>query len=424
MQLKKIFISVISIATVSAGLGATTVNADTVSEKNSQIEIKRIESNSLLKQVNEAQNQVAKLNNQVSEKVIAIDNAQTKIKDTSDQIETLGKQIDKKKVEISDRKENLKDQVRSLQSASNNSVTGNTFLDFVLGSSSLSDLIGRTFTVNKLNNASQTALQSVQKATKELDDLKDQESTKKDQLVATKNQLETDRDQLESLKVQAQTSADNLSSQLEAHKDEIAQLQSELSNAIAAANAAKAEKSKEQAQEQVRQSEASASTAVAVNTAEVSSPAQTSYNSAAISTSRGNSGTSVQSGAVSGEGVSNSNRPAASGVVGIAAQYLGVPYVWGGTTPAGFDCSGLVQYVFRQAGVSLPRTSQAQGSVGTSIPLSQAQPGDLLFWGSAGSYYHVAIYAGNGQYIHAPAPGQSVTYGSMAYFAPSAARRV
>ena len=94
-------------------------------------------------------------------------------------------------------------------------------------------------------------------------------------------------------------------------------------------------------------------------------------------------------------------------IVATAMKYLGVPYVWGGTTPAGFDCSGLVQYVFAQNGISLPRTTYDQITVVQQVSLVALQPGDLVFWGGA-SPYHVGIYIGDGQYIHAPAPGQSV----------------
>ena len=111
-------------------------------------------------------------------------------------------------------------------------------------------------------------------------------------------------------------------------------------------------------------------------------------------------------------------------VVSFAESLIGVPYVYGGTTPSGFDCSGFVQYVYSHFGVNLPRTTTQQENCGTQIPVSQAQPGDLYFWGNKGSAYHVAICIGNGQYIAAPEPGQSVSIGSTQYFQPSFAVRL
>ena len=99
-------------------------------------------------------------------------------------------------------------------------------------------------------------------------------------------------------------------------------------------------------------------------------------------------------------------QPIRERLVTAAKKYIGVPYVWGGTTPAGFDCSGFVQYVYKECGMSIPRVTYTQQAACTPVALSNLQPGDLVFWGA--SAYHVGIYLGNGQYIHAPAPGQSV----------------
>jgi cell wall-associated NlpC family hydrolase len=95
-----------------------------------------------------------------------------------------------------------------------------------------------------------------------------------------------------------------------------------------------------------------------------------------------------------------------SSVVSVASQYLGVPYVFGGESPAGFDCSGLVAYVYAQFGIRLPHSSRLQGEIGTPIARSTALPGDVVVM-DGGS--HVGIYIGGGRYIDAPEPGRVVS---------------
>jgi len=96
-------------------------------------------------------------------------------------------------------------------------------------------------------------------------------------------------------------------------------------------------------------------------------------------------------------------------IVGIANDYRGVPYVTGGSTPNGFDCSGYTQYVYRQMGIDIPRVAQAQANWASPISHGTAKPGDFVFFHTGTGYvYHVGIYAGNGMMWHSPHPGASV----------------
>ena len=99
-----------------------------------------------------------------------------------------------------------------------------------------------------------------------------------------------------------------------------------------------------------------------------------------------------------------------SGVVGVALSQLGTPYVWAGSAPGGFDCSGLVMWAFAQVGVSLPHSTYADYSLGVPVSRDQLQPGDLVFFDGLG---HMGIYIGGGQFVHAPHTGDVVRISSL-----------
>jgi len=107
------------------------------------------------------------------------------------------------------------------------------------------------------------------------------------------------------------------------------------------------------------------------------------------------------------------NAPGHPEIVTIALRYFGVPYVWGGASPSGFDCSGLVMYVYAQVGIGLSHGATDQQHASTPVPISALQPGDLVFFGNASYSYHVGIYVGGGSMIHAPHTGAVVSYGSI-----------
>ncbi len=400
MRLRQLVTGFITVATLAgvgvSGVAATTVKAD---DDKSSLTAKN---DALLKQIQTANEKTAKLSNDVSNKALDIKNAEEKISASQAKIASYNQQIVKAQVEVGKRKDNLKEQLISLQKQVGNSVTGNVYFDFVLNSNSLTDLVGRSLTVNKLSQASAEALQAVKDSQAKVKTLQTEQEAKQETLVATKSQLESDKAKIESLKSDAEKSASDLQQTLEANKDKLAQL-------AASEDAAKA----------------AAATAAVAATPSASSTSTAS--SSAASSSANTSTTSASSSASASQApASNTSSVSVSGgsIASNAAKYVGVPYVYGGTSPSGFDCSGLIYYAAKEAGINLPRTSQAQSTLGSYVSVSDLQAGDLVFWGGVGSAYHVGIYIGGGQYLHAPAPGQSVTIQSMAYFAPSFGRRL
>ncbi|MCX7773246.1 MAG: C40 family peptidase, partial [Clostridia bacterium] len=104
----------------------------------------------------------------------------------------------------------------------------------------------------------------------------------------------------------------------------------------------------------------------------------------------------------------------ASSIISTAKSYLGVPYVWGGTTPSGFDCSGYIQYVFAKNGISMPRTAAEQYTMGTGVSKSDLRPGDLVFFQTyKPGASHVGIYLGNNQFIHESSGAGEATISSL-----------
>ncbi|WP_344078738.1 C40 family peptidase [Streptomyces crystallinus] len=121
---------------------------------------------------------------------------------------------------------------------------------------------------------------------------------------------------------------------------------------------------------------------------------------------------------------SSSATGSAATIVNFALAQVGKAYVSGATGSSAYDCSGLVQAAYRQVGIDLPRVSQDQSTAGRQVSLSNLQPGDVLYWGGAGSAYHVAIYVGGGKFVGAQNSSTGVVERSMDWDRPSGAVRV
>ena len=172
------------------------------------------------------------------------------------------------------------------------------------------------------------------------------------------------------------------------------------------------------------QSQSTASNSSAFTTTNTNTAASNANTTSSTNTAASSSQAVSQAPTASTSTATTTASASASAITSYALTFLGVPYVWGGTTPSGFDCSGLVQYVYSHFGINLGRTTYTQQYAGTKISVASAQAGDLYFWGSYGSAYHVAIALGGGQYVMAPAPGQNVMTGSVSSYTPSFAVRV
>ncbi|MGN5633057.1 C40 family peptidase [Streptomyces sp. AC154] len=203
-------------------------------------------------------------------------------------------------------------------------------------------------------------------------------------------------------------------------------LETQANEDAAAATAAKA--AKKAKAEAVRKAEAkkkaeAAAKAEAEAKAEAAERASRSAERTTLSAPSGSSS--------SGSSVSTASAPASSSASGSAASVVsfvqmqvGDAYVSGGTGPNSWDCSGLVQAAFRTVGVDLPRVSQSQSTAGTQVGLGNLQPGDILYWGGAGSAYHVGVYVGGGQFVGAQNSSTGVVQRPLDYDMPTGAVRV
>lgn len=330
-----------------------------------------------------------------------------KIKDTEKSIkegqEKLSKLEDlqyQKSMEIDGLKKNIKARKAQLARQARAAQVNNagSMIDFVSKSKNLSEAISRTFTVATLVHANNQAV-AQQKA--------DQEKVAADKAVVDKAAAD---------QTQANKNFNNDLAQLAVQKTQL-EVKKAKEDEAARKAAQEAEKKAREAAEKVADAKNERDAQNALNDANnaVASVTKSDNNN-------NNNNNNVAAQASTQQTSNTSADPAAKygSVVGYALSFQGVPYVYGGTSPSGFDCSGLVQYVFAAFGKQLPRTAGAQKAVCTPISESQLQPGDLVFWGTG----HVGIYIGGGNFVHAPTTGDHVKVTSMNYYHPDSYGRV
>jgi len=197
--------------------------------------------------------------------------------------------------------------------------------------------------------------------------------------------------------------AETLVAQRKASRDQVLGLQAQLASTAGGLKTQVAVLEKQQA--------AAAARAAARADARAAAASASAASSSSSSSSASGSGGSPSSGG--GGSVPDPGGSGRAAVVAIAQRYLGVPYVWAGASPSGFDCSGLTMYCYAQLGISLSHSATDQQHASTPVPLNALQPGDLVFFGGASFSHHVGIYVGGGEMIDAPYTGTVVRYDSI-----------
>lgn len=347
---------------------------------------------------------------------------------TQDEVTTLAEEIEKLEIIIEKREEQLQEQARSVQVNGSNT----NYINFVFASESLTDLVARVEVVTTMVSANKSLVEQQISDKEAVTDKKVASEEKLEEIIGMSTELEQLKADLHIKKIEEESAIAALNAEQStvqadrdkfiAQKEEADRRAAEEAAAIAAAEAAAIAAAEEAARvAAIAVEEVAEVETVATTSRNVAAPAVTAPQQSAPTE------TVAQAPATTPESTpAPAPAPSHSGdLIGEAYKYLGVPYVWGGKTPAGFDCSGFTSYVFRQAyGMEIGSWTGAQENLGTKISVSQAQPGDLLFWGSAGSTYHVAIYLGGGSYIHAPYEGRTVEVNTISNFTPQFAVRV
>ncbi|SDQ40836.1 NlpC/P60 family protein [Carnobacterium viridans] len=317
------------------------------------------------------------------------------MKETQTSLKELEIEVSDLTTAIEQREAKLQDQVRSVQVDGDNQ----NYIDFVLNAESIADIIGRADVVSQIVSANQELIKA-QATDKEAVAVKQKETEKKAEkqtLLAAK--LEASKTDLEQQKLEKEAVVASI-----AAEKSIVTNEKEKFLAVKAA----AEKGAEELAlvKTTSSVENTSSATVELTSSETKASDASELTAKPVETTKA---------ATTATSPSNGSWAA---IKNAAYGVLGTPYLYGGTTTSGFDCSGFTSYAFAAAGISLPRTAGAQYAASTKISQSEAQPGDLVFFNQTGSIDHVGIYLGNNQFIGSQSSkGVSVTTISQAYWA-------
>ncbi|MDX5808300.1 C40 family peptidase [Bacillus cereus group sp. BfR-BA-02730] len=368
-------------------------------------------------EIEEAETKVQKMDNEIIESM-------TKLDKLTKDIEKSGKKVEKAQEDIAKTQESFertkgisKNRLSVIQEKN---APKFSYINALVSSEGITDFISKVSAINTIVEADTDMMGSLKEKEidlKEKKEVLDKETVK---LKESKEQVETEKQKLEENKAQVVVEIQKLKAEEEerARQAEIERQKAEEAerNRQAQLEAQKQVESDAQNQSQEQNQFRITVQPPVIAGIQSNSTAQASTpNTGAVKTPVSVTVPTAPTAPVSTDKAQN--------VIAEAKKFLGLPYVWGGTTPSGFDCSGYMQYIFKNvAGVKLPRVAREQQNAGVQIPVSEVQPGDLIFWGQPA--HHVAMYIGNGQYIHAPQTGDVIKISKMNPSGVTSATRV
>lgn len=341
-------------------------------------------------QYNQSQQDINAAKNKASNAATQVEILDGKIHKGMQELASINDQISKKQADIKTAEESIKKSeadIKDEQELYNKRIramymSGSTgYISVILESDGINDLMSKIETVQRITEYDKEILTDL--------------NNRKQELQQKKQLLVSDEDKLNSLKNESQNKLNTLNAQKAEQIPLIAQANAEEAAAIAQSSAAQAQIAA------INKKLAAIKAAQAAQAAQAARAKTTGKNTSA------------------GSSISVPTSYSSDNVITYAETFMGVSYVWGGTSPSGFDCSGFVQYVYSHFGITLPRTSEEQYGVGSAVDKSNLQPGDLVFfnWGEDGipGPGHVGMYIGGGQMIDAPHTGASVHVSDLSY---------
>ncbi|WP_138206509.1 NlpC/P60 family protein [Haloimpatiens lingqiaonensis] len=361
---------IISVLVAAGIVMGTTLPAmatpNTVNQRKAELQQNKDALKNAQKKKADLEEEIQKLDGKIEGLMRESNNLTQKISTTEKNIETTKKQLEEAKKQLEEQQAIYNQRVRAMY------INGaDSYLEVLLDAENFSDLISRVDMIKSI-------VTSDKKIIGELD-------AKKEEVNGKKVALDTEKQKLVALKSENENKLAKMNENKKEQEKVLAKLQQEES------------KYKDKVDDSARML-AEAQRAVQLAMASTTNSSRPSRGGGYTG------GTSNSSSSGSSSNVVIPASGAAARAASIALGFRGVPYVWGGTTPSGFDCSGLVQYCFRQAGIQLPRDTYGQIGVGVPVSRDQLQVGDLIFPHTG----HVGIYVGGGQMVHAPHTGDVV----------------